>query len=65
MFYCYNEIWHIHNSAEEKFSPVEAHWNETEADGLFFDVLSLLIQSDGSEEWYFTGQVKLEDNLVY
>lgn len=44
---------------------LKAHWNETEADGLFFDVLSLLIQSDGSEEWYFTGQVKLEDNLVY
>jgi len=29
---------------------LKAHWNETEADGLFFDVLSLLIQSDGSEE---------------
>lgn len=64
MFYCYNEIWHIHNFAEEKSSLLKACWNETEAAGLFSDVPSLLIQIDGSEEWYFIGQVKLEDNLV-
>lgn len=45
---------------EEGLSCWKACCKETWADGLFFDVPSLLIQSDGSEEWRFTGKTSLK-----
>lgn len=67
MFCCHNKIWHINNSAEEKkASPVGRHAGlRLEQMGPFLTYPPLLIQSDGSEEWCFAGEVKLEDNLVY
>lgn len=67
IFCCHNKIWHINNSAQEKkASPVGRHAGlRLEQMGPFLTYPPLLIQSDGSEEWCFAGEVKLEDNLVY